>query len=79
MAMQPKPVSIHEAKTHLSRLLARVRLGETIVIARGKEPVARLVPIVKPHAPRVPGNDDVLLRADFDKLPRGMRRAFGLK
>lgn len=39
-------VNIHEAKTHLSRLLARVAAGEEIVIARGGKPIARLVPIV---------------------------------
>ena len=38
-------VSIHEAKTHLSRLLRRVACGEEIVIARGNKPVARLVAI----------------------------------
>lgn len=39
-------VTIHAAKTHLSRLLARVAAGEEILIVRGqaKEPVARLVP-----------------------------------
>lgn len=37
-------VSIHEAKTHLSRLLRRVTCGEEIVIARGNRPIARLVP-----------------------------------
>jgi prevent-host-death family protein len=35
-------------KTHLSRLLARVEAGEVIVIARGKTPVAKLVPIALP-------------------------------
>jgi prevent-host-death family protein len=39
-----KEVSVHEAKTHLSRLLRRVESGEEIVIARGGKPVARLVP-----------------------------------
>lgn len=38
-------VSVHAAKTHLSRLLARVEAGEEIIIARGKTPVAKLVPI----------------------------------
>jgi prevent-host-death family protein len=38
-------VTVHEAKTHLSRLLERVEGGEEIVIARGRKPVARLVPI----------------------------------
>lgn len=39
-------VTIHAAKTHLSRLIARVEAGEEILIVRGqeKEPVARLVP-----------------------------------
>lgn len=39
------PVGIHEAKTHLSRLLRRVAAGEVIVIAKAGVPLARLVPI----------------------------------
>jgi prevent-host-death family protein len=38
-------VSVHAAKTHLSRLLARVEAGEVITIARRRTPVAKLVPI----------------------------------
>lgn len=38
-------VSVHEAKTHLSQLLKRAAAGEEIIIARGKRPVAKLVPI----------------------------------
>jgi prevent-host-death family protein len=38
-------VTVHVAKTQLSKLLERVEAGEEIVIARGKQPVARLVPI----------------------------------
>ena len=38
-------VTVHVAKTTLSQLLARVEAGEEIVIARGKTPVAKLVPI----------------------------------
>ncbi|HUK24020.1 MAG TPA: type II toxin-antitoxin system Phd/YefM family antitoxin [Terriglobales bacterium] len=38
-------VNIHHAKTHLSRLLERVALGEEIIIAKAGKPVARLVPI----------------------------------
>ena len=37
-------VTIHAAKTTLSQLIARVEAGEEIVLARGKEPVAKLVP-----------------------------------
>jgi len=38
-------VGVHEAKTHLSRLLRRVAAGEEIVITSGGRPTARLVPI----------------------------------
>jgi prevent-host-death family protein len=44
-------VSVHAAKTHLSQLLARVEAGEVIIIARGRTPVAKLVPFV-PKAKR---------------------------
>ena len=44
-------VSVHAAKTHLSRLLARVEAGEVITIARGRTPIAKLVPIA-PKAKR---------------------------
>ncbi len=37
-------VTIHTAKTTLSQLLARVEAGEEIILARGKEPIAKLVP-----------------------------------
>jgi len=42
-------VTIHAAKTHLSRLVARAERGEEIVLARGNHPVAKLVPY-HPHA-----------------------------
>ncbi|MBI3927215.1 MAG: type II toxin-antitoxin system prevent-host-death family antitoxin [Armatimonadetes bacterium] len=42
-------VTVHEAKTHLSRLLKQVETGESILIKRGDIPVARLVPVEK-HA-----------------------------
>jgi prevent-host-death family protein len=38
-------VNIHEAKTHLSKLLERVALGEEVVIAKAGTPVAKLVPV----------------------------------
>ena len=40
-----KTVNIHEAKTHLSRLLRRVAAGEEVTIANAGKPVARLVPV----------------------------------
>jgi antitoxin (DNA-binding transcriptional repressor) of toxin-antitoxin stability system len=36
-------VSVHEAKTHLSRLIERVLAGEEVVISRNKEPVVRMI------------------------------------
>lgn len=47
-------INVHDAKTHLSRLLARVERGEEFILARAGRPVARLVPIV-PARPRKPG------------------------
>lgn len=60
-------VNVHEAKTHLSRLLLRVAGGEEIVIARAGKPVARLVPI-EPKPQRVLGQDEGLFEVpeDFD-------------
>ena len=51
-----KTVNIHEAKTHLSRLIRAVQSGEEVVIARSGEPVVRLVR-VEPVGKRVLGMD----------------------
>jgi prevent-host-death family protein len=61
-------VNIHEAKTHLSRLLQRVAAGEEIVIAKSNHPVARLVPYDPPVRDRVPGTGrgDIWMSDDFD-------------
>jgi prevent-host-death family protein len=40
-----KIVSIHEAKTHLSRFLKEIEDGDELIIARGNTPIAKLVPI----------------------------------
>jgi prevent-host-death family protein len=45
-------VTIHTAKTTLSQLVARVEAGEEIVIARGRTPVAKLVPLPRKAAPQ---------------------------
>ena len=45
-------VNMHEAKTHLSRLVERAARGEEIVIARSGRPIARLVPYVAESVPR---------------------------
>ena len=43
--MKPKAVNVHEAKTHLSRLLAEVEKGNEIILARDGKPVAKLIPL----------------------------------
>jgi prevent-host-death family protein len=49
-------VTIHEAKTNLSRLIAEVEAGGDVVISRGSVPVARLVALnPKTNSDRVPG------------------------
>ena len=50
-----RQVNVHDAKTHLSRLLARVEAGEAIVIARSGRPIARLVPVRRTRGRRRPG------------------------
>jgi prevent-host-death family protein len=61
-------VNVHEAKTHLSKLLDRVMNGEEVIIAKAGYPVAILSPYEKPPSTRVSGNDagKVVIPADFD-------------
>ncbi|HSR67057.1 MAG TPA: type II toxin-antitoxin system Phd/YefM family antitoxin [Acidobacteriota bacterium] len=71
-------VNVHEAKTHLSRLLKRVALGEEIILARAGKPVARLVPLQEKQ-PRVLGRDKGLFQVpdDFnDPLPEALLGEF---
>lgn len=71
-------VTIHEAKTHLSRLIARVLAGEEVTIARGKEPVVKLTPITPPAKAKrqlgrlahlIPPGKDPLEDGFWDPLP----------
>ena len=48
------PYTVHQAKTHLSRLLKEAEAGQEITILRGKKPVAKIVPIDKPAVEPVP-------------------------
>ena len=47
--------TVHQAKTNLSRLLEQASQGKDIVIARGHEPVAKLVAIGSARKKRIPG------------------------
>jgi len=72
-------VNIHEAKTHLSRLLARVVEGEEIVIAKSGNPVARLVAVERRPRRRIFGQDRGLFEVpdDFDDpLPEDILASF---
>ncbi len=63
-----KIVNIHEAKTHLSRLIQEAVNGEDIVIARGNEPLVRLVLVESARSQRTLGwaRGQVTIAADFD-------------
>lgn len=64
-------VNIHEAKTHFSKLLAKVSAGEEIIIAKAGKPVARLAPIEpKAAKKRIPGIDKgkIWMSDDFDVM-----------
>jgi prevent-host-death family protein len=67
-------VTVHEAKTQLSKLLARAEAGEEIIIARGRVPAVKLTPVGKPASRRRFGSMKGLLpnlpdAFFFDPLP----------
>ncbi len=70
--------NIHEAKTHLSRLVERAAAGEEIIISKAGRPMARLGPIPRAVTPREPGRwrGRVVIHDDFDELPSGIAAAF---
>jgi len=75
----PLTVNVHQAKTHLSRLLARVTHGEEVIIAKGGRPIARLVPVEEPPVRRVAGTarGRIDIAPDFDApLPEDVLRGF---
>ena len=77
--MSSKTVNMHEAKTHLSRLVDEVQNGEEIVIARAGKPVARLAPLKTHWKPRRPGGlkGKIWISEDFDApLPEEIAAAF---
>jgi prevent-host-death family protein len=49
-------VNVHEAKTHLSRLLERVAMGEEVIIAKAGTPVAKLIPFDQQPQTRIFGS-----------------------
>ena len=74
-----RPVNIHEAKTHLSRLLARVVRGAEIILARAGRPVAKIAPITPHVVRRKPGTarGKISITPDFDtRLPNELQKHF---
>ena len=72
-------VNVHEAKTHLSRLLQRVAEGEEVTIARAGVPVAKLVPVEVKKNVRPLGfaRGEIWVADDFDApLPDDLLAAF---
>jgi prevent-host-death family protein len=63
--MKTLKVTVHQAKTELSRLIREAAKGNEVVISRGKTPVARLVAIAAASSPRQPGS----LEGKFTILP----------
>jgi prevent-host-death family protein len=68
-----RQVNIHDAKTHLSRLVEEVAAGEEIIIAKAGKPIAKLIPITNDLGPRALGSmrGKIWIADDFDEpLPR---------
>lgn len=61
-------LNMHEAKTHFSKLIARVESGEEVVIARDGTPVARIIAYREPVEKRTSGRDrgSFVVPEDFD-------------
>lgn len=74
-------VTVTEAKTQLSQLIARAAKGEEIVIRRGKAPVAKLVGYSAARARRKPGGlrGQIWMSDDFDEPDEEIERLFGTR
>ncbi len=71
--------NVHEAKTHFSRILAKVQAGEEVVIAKAGQPIARVVPFQATPLQRVPDSrrGALWVAEDFDgPLPDDLLDAF---
>lgn len=74
-----KFVNVHDAKTHLSRLLDDVANGHEVTIAKAGKPIARLVPVAGRAPQRQPGylRGRIRIADDFDApLPKDVQSAF---
>lgn len=72
-------INIHYAKTHLSRLLEKVAVGEEVIIAKAGKPVAKLVPVENAPRKRALGTakGEFVVPDDFnDPLPPEVEESF---
>jgi prevent-host-death family protein len=62
-------VNIHEAKTHLSKLIQEVTSGEEVIIAKGNKPIAKLVALntQKPQRQLGTAKGKITITTDFDE------------
>ncbi|MGI8926208.1 MAG: type II toxin-antitoxin system Phd/YefM family antitoxin [Tepidiformaceae bacterium] len=69
----PRTVNVHEAKTHLSRLLEDVRAGEEIILAKNGHPCARLIPLADSAPEPIPLGfvEGYFSESFFESLPDG--------
>jgi prevent-host-death family protein len=75
--VKPAKFNIHEAKTHLSRLIEDVANGNEVLIAKGGRAMARLVPLRRDDNPRKPGMLKGKLRI-ADEFDRSLEPASAL-
>jgi len=77
----PAIVTVTEAKTQLSSLLARVSDGEEIVIRRDQRPVAKLVGYTPSGKRRIPGDlaGQIWMSEDFNEPDEEIERLFGTR
>jgi prevent-host-death family protein len=69
-------VSVHEAKTHLSRLLHEVELGQEIIIARNGQPIAKIVPLRRRTPQFGIDRGKFTVPDDFNELPEDILDLF---
>lgn len=74
-------LNIHEAKTHLSKYLAKLKAGDRILLCKRNQPIAQITPLPKaPARPRPIGLAKGIFtvpRSFFDPLPEELLEAFG--
>ena len=72
-------MTIHQAKTHFSKLVRRAEAGEEIVVRRGSSPVARIAPLERGHGGvtgRGSMRDEIAIAGDIERVDREIEGLF---